>query len=125
MWGCVEYINLHPGNDSRIRNCDHWLFFSLTEAISHNDRHGVTFDEEHNTLDGPLHCDSSILKPVCQSDTTNEFPESILAETASIGPLEVDVRQQACQDGFKLMSAVWSPAAAYYSLQRDNATTSD
>lgn len=48
---------------------------------------------------------------------------SILAE-ASIGPLEVDVRQQACRDGLTLVSAVWS-VTAYYSLQRDNATTSE
>ena len=41
------------------------------------------------------------------------------------GPLEIDVRQQACrQDGFTLMSALGSPVTAHYSLQRDNATMS-
>ncbi len=88
------------------RNSIGLTFFSLTEAISHKDRLRGTFDKEHNTLDGPLHCDSRILKPVCQSDTNDEFPESILAEAASIGPLKVDVRQHACQDGLMLMSAV-------------------
>lgn len=73
----------------------------MTESVSHKDRHGGTFAEEHNTLDGPILC--SVLKLVCQSDTTNEIQKSILAEAASIGPLEDDVRQQACQDGFTLM----------------------
>lgn len=63
--------------------------------------------------------------PACQSDTIHEFQEIVLAEAASIGPLQVDVRQQACQDGFTLISAVWSPVTAYHSLQRDSATMSE
>lgn len=54
-----------------------WNIFSLTESISHKDRHRGTFAEEHNPLDGPFHCDSSSLKPACQSDTPDEFQESI------------------------------------------------
>lgn len=42
-----------------------------------------------------------------------QFQESILARAASIGLLEVDVRQQACQVGFMLKSAVWSPAPTH------------
>lgn len=57
-----------------------------------------------NTLDEPLHCDSSILKSVYQIQLMSSRKAS---GAASTGPLEVDLCQQACHDSFELVSAVW------------------